>query len=597
MSPLPYPLTTPTFLDFQGPRPTVVSGSQFCRRASDAQATLLVLGDIFSLFGKSFSGPTDPETLPFLFENLKKESKKTWLNLQGQCSCIWIDKKSIELFRSAFSPHTLFYSQQGVSDQLRMLTGSTLEFSDEYTTSFILDLPSLQFSSHLTPLKNVFRLPPAAIVSLKENSEPSVQLIPQEPYELNESQLTLHEASEELKETLKQILKWHLAKGKPVSAELSGGLDSSFVASYLSDLSPDPIEALMYAYRKHPSHAFSEECAKTVAREKHIQLQVFDSSEIAPPHLAEPGPYQNEPVDFFWQGTLFGPVCRNFVKPNSLLFTGFGCDQVLMRSNQIIRILNRKKGALATLPTVRELAQSLNRPGRNFTFQFFISQLPQTFLIRSLDLTRGLRVNPFKIDELLPEITKTERVSWFLEKGKSLSAVSLYHLIQNNELLEHRFFEPDLPHSHLNYLVAPQYVIQPYIESKGVQYIHPFCDSRMIDFAFKNIPYHLIHDFSHPYKHLVREAMRGITPESVRTRKRDEFSFDGYFFSFLKTNEDFLRELVENAGKEFSDWIDRKALAQSLESLFFGLATNSEIKLSRLISYLVWRKNFKAVCT
>jgi hypothetical protein len=559
---------------------------------SVGQSTLLVFGDVFSLSGKDFSGPNDPRVLSTLFESLRKDPKDTWPNINGQCSCVWIDENKIEIFRIAFSPHTLFFSKKGVSDQLRRLAEPKPTYSDEYTTSFILDLPSLQFSSPLTPLKNVFRVQPASLVILSHNSEPRIELLTHKPYALNENKRSLDETSEHLRDTLKTILDWHLSKGRPVAAELSGGLDSSFVASYLSELSPSSIDGLMYAYRKHPSHAFSEECARTVAREKHIHLQVFDSSDIPPPDLADTGPYQNEPVDFFWQGTLFGPICRDFVKPGGLLFTGFGCDQLLMRSHQIVRILARKKGVIATLPLVRELAKALNRPATNFTVQFLVSRLPQTLLIRGLDITRKLRVNPLKIDELAPEITKADRVSWFLEDGRTLSANSLFRRLQAAEFLENRFFEPDLPHSNLNYLVAPQYVIQPYLESLGVQYIHPFCDSRMIDFVYNEIPYGLIHDFSRPYKNLLREAMKGITPETVRNRKRDEFSFDGYFFSFLKTNEDFLRGLIEEASREFSAWVDRKAIFQSFESMLFGVATNSEIKLSRLMSYLVWKRNF-----
>ena len=592
MSALSYPLTTPTFISLDQLVPNVISVSHFCRRMSVGQSTLLVFGDVFSLSGKDFSGPNDPRVLSTLFESLRKDPKDTWPNINGQCSCVWIDENKIEIFRSAFSPHTLFFSKKGVSDQLRRLAEPKPTYSDEYTTSFILDLPSLQFSSPLTPLKNVFRVQPASLVILSHNSEPRIELLTHKPYALNENKRSLDETSEHLRDTLKTILDWHLSKGRPVAAELSGGLDSSFVASYLSELSPSSIDGLMYAYRKHPSHAFSEECARTVAREKHIHLQVFDSSDIPPPDLADTGPYQNEPVDFFWQGTLFGPICRDFVKPGGLLFTGFGCDQLLMRSHQIVRILARKKGVIATLPLVRELAKALNRPATNFTVQFLVSRLPQTLLIRGLDITRKLRVNPLKIDELAPEITKADRVSWFLEDGRTLSANSLFRRLQAAEFLENRFFEPDLPHSNLNYLVAPQYVIQPYLESLGVQYIHPFCDSRMIDFVYNEIPYGLIHDFSRPYKNLLREAMKGITPETVRNRKRDEFSFDGYFFSFLKTNEDFLRGLIEEASREFSAWVDRKAIFQSFESMLFGVATNSEIKLSRLMSYLVWKRNF-----
>ncbi|NDG26011.1 MAG: asparagine synthetase B family protein, partial [Proteobacteria bacterium] len=459
--------------------------------------------------------------------------------------------------------------------------------------AFVLDFPSLQFSSSRTPLKNVFRLPPSTLVTLTRHSAPTEELFPKESYQLVENNLSLEDAASQLKETLQNILQWHLAKGKTVATELSGGLDSSFVASFLADLSPKPIEALMYAYRKHPSHKFSEECAQIVARKKQINLRVFDSSEVPSVNLAEAAPYQNEPVDFFWQGALFGPICREFVKPDSLLITGFGCDQILMRNNQVLQLLARKKGIVASLPWVREVARSVNRPAANFTLQFLISRMPPGFLVRLLDSTRRMKINPFKIDELLPEVTRTDRVDWFIKEGKPLSSALLWNLTQAEKHWESRVFEADLPHSNLNYLVAPQYVIQPYLEFQGVEYVHPFCDFRMIDFVYTQIPFQFIHDFSRPYKNLLRQAMLNITPEEVRNRKRDEFSFDGYFFSVLKANEELLRDFLRSACDDFSDWIDRRGIFRSFESMLFGVFSNSETKLARLLSYLVWKHHFK----
>lgn len=588
-----YTLPASTHIRLENSHTSVISISPFCRRFSDLDSTLLVLGDIYGLFDHSFSGPNDPKALPTLFENLIKNPHTTWTNLKGQCSCVWVSKGHIELFRTAFSPHLLFFNHNSVSDQLIDLATSPPLFSQRYLENFVLDSPSLQFSSTLTPLDGVFRLPPASIATLAGGAEPQIEYLTTEPYRLVESSLTFEQASLGLRNILREIIDWHLQKNKPVAAELSGGLDSSFVASFLADRSKTPVEALMYAYRKHPSHLFSEQCARQVAKEKQIDLKVVDSSEIAPVNLADPSPYQNEPVDFFWQGTLFGQICRDSIKPGSLLFTGFGCDQLLMRNNHIIRILARKKGMMAALSVVKELARAVNRPATNFSFQFLLSRIPQSTLVNLLDLTRQLKINPFKVDELVPEVLKTERVSWLIKEGKPLPAKSLLKLLHEGEKLESRFFEPDLPHANLNYLIAPQYVIQPYVASIGVEYIHPFCDARLIDFVFSQVPFSFIHDFKTPYKLLLRQAMQGITPEEVRIRPKDEFSFDGYFFSVLKANELYLRELFEEAIQEFPNWIEPRALRRSFESMLFGVFSNSEVKLSRLMSYLIWRHQFK----
>jgi hypothetical protein len=86
--------------------------------------------------------------------------------------------------------------------------------------------------------------------------------------------------------------------------------------------------------------------------------------------------------------------------------------------------------------------------------------------------------------------------------------------------------------------------------------------------------------------------MSVIVPEKVRNRPQDEFSFDGYYYRFLQRNEGFLRELVEEALPEHAEWIDPRLFRKSFESMLFGGYSQSEVAVSRFISYLVWKRQF-----
>lgn len=556
---------------------------------------LFLQGDVFQLAGVAFAGPRDERLLPTLLEMLRNNIRNTLVSLEGQCSLVFITPQAIHLYRSPFSPFLLFHTHTQASNDCAPLLKDGFSLSRKYLQEFVLDFPSLQFSSPLTPFEGVFRVPPHTWMTITADSAPSSEALPFQPYDLVETEGSLESTAQELKQTLERVLMWHLKKPGAVAAELSGGLDSSFITSFLADLQPiGGVSAHMYSYRKHPSHALSESCAQTVAQEKRVALTVIDSATIENIDISRPAPYQNEPIDFFWQGLLLGPSCADLVPNQSLLFTGFGCDQLFMRNNAILEALMIKKGIREAWPYVKEIARSLNRPTWNFAFQHLISSLPPTLLIRLLDTTRNLKLNPFKIDELAPQMSRFERISW-MRYAQNIHPVSfLWDLNELGNQQEARFFSSHLPHSNLNYLVAPQYVIGPYLQPKQIEYVHPFCDSRMIEFAFRKVPFYLIHDFINPYKHLLREAQKGITPESVRTRKKDEFSFDGYFYHLLKTNEDFLRELLEEALAEYPDLIQSDALWKSFEAMLFGSYSNSEVKLARLISYLVWKRNFHA---
>jgi len=583
-------MTPPTLISFKNGTATLESVSPFFQKYSDGHCTLLVRGELFSVAGHSFAGPRDPAALSTLFNHLK--SGLSWELLNGNCSCILITPDSISAFRTSFSPHLLFYSDEGISDTLLSLAGKHFRFSFDYLEKFVLDSPSLQFTSPLTPLEGVHRLQPQSQLFMRSHVAPQVHLLSFTPFTLVEKDQSFEESGILLRETLREILQWHLKKEGPVATELSGGLDSSFVTSFLADLSDRPLNSHMYSYKKNPSHAYSEHCAKVVAQEKKVLLKVVDSADIQSPDLQDLAPYQNEPVDFFWQGVLFGTICQNLVPSGSLLFTGFGCDQLFMRNNSILTCLFHRQGFFKTLPLVKEVARSLDRPAANFIFQYLVSSLPSQTLVKILDQTRNWRINPFKIDELLPQVMRTERIDWLIPRENLNPSLWLLELYEEGENLETRFFDKLLPHSNLNYLVAPNYVLQPYLETKGIEYIHPLCDSRMIELAFRKIPFQHIHDFSGAYKSLLREAQKGITPEEVRTRKRNEFSFDGFYYALLDKNRDFLSGILEESLEEFQDWVRPQELRQSLQKMLFGGYSNSEVKLSRLISYLIWRKHF-----
>ena len=564
----------------------IVSLSKKYLKYEEPHFTLFVRGEVFSVGSTQFEGPHDPRVLETLVSHLKDDPLNAWEQTQGSFTAVLQFKDRLFLYRSPFSPHLLFWSSEGVSDDLRIFHRMSHNFSSAYFQSFVLDFPSLQFNSPLTPLNDISRLAPHSRVSFSKGSAPETKWFAFQPYILPESSWSPTESATAVRTTLETVLKWHLDKKAPIHVELSGGLDSSFVASFLADLSAEPIEAHMYAFKQNPSHAFSENCAREVAANKKIALQVFDSQSLVTTDLSKPAPFQNEPVDFFWQGALFGRLCQSFLRKKALLFTGFGADQIFMRNQNIISAVFQKSGFGSGLPWVRSIAESLNRPALNFYYQYVLSCLPEKFLLSLLKSTHHWRINPFKVDELKPHFLQNELIRWIK------SPVDLLDLQKTGQLLEERFFEPYYPHAPMNYFVAPGYVLGPYLEEVGVEYIHPFCDPRMLDLVHKQIPFEHIHDFKNPYKNILRLAMTGIVPETVRTRRRDEFSFDGYFFSLFNFNRDFLESLLDDTLKDHQDWIDKHLVRKSFQLLFFGGSSNSEVKLTRLLAYSYWKRNF-----
>jgi len=574
--------------------PRLLHTSATYQKASKEGIQFFIRGDLWSFEDSVFS-PLHPHREEILLDYFLKDPTHFWNKARGDFSAIVIAPDFVEAYRSPFSPHLLFFQKDLLGDSLVDIVKQnpdSLEFSEQYLKDYVMDVPSLQFGLQATPFSDIQRLPPHTRLVLRALRPPELIFLEQNPFTVVDRELSLEEAGLQFRNKLGEVLNWHLEKTGPLAAELSGGLDSSFVASFIADLKPDALEAHMYSYRKHPSHLFSEKCANQVAREKNIALRVIDSDQAETTLLENHQVYQNEPVDFFWQGALFGKLIQGFLRPKCLLFTGFGCDQLVMRNVSILTFIRKKKGFFSGLKFVRTFAKASKRSMLNFSYQYLLTLLPTSWLISLVDFTRSWKINPFKVDELVPEAGRWERIHWIKSENRGLSGLNLFLIRQKGSDFQKRYFDPLLPQPNLNYLVAPHYVLGPYLEEKEIAYIHPFCDSRLIEFAFTQLPFSLIHDFDSPYKNLLREAMKGITPEKVRNRSQDEFSFDGYYYRFLQINEGFFRQLLEEALPQNNSWVDPVLFRKSFESMLFGGYSQSEVAVSRFISYLFWKRQF-----
>src|SRR5690606_8355554 len=86
----------------------------------------------------------------------------------------------------------------------------------------------------------------------------------------------------------------------------------------------------------------SERFARDVAERYGIDLA------IAPPEDLPRAPaaaldYCDEPSDFFWFGDIFSRAVADMAQPRSYVFTGFGADQLFLRSPAFLPYLLRRR--------------------------------------------------------------------------------------------------------------------------------------------------------------------------------------------------------------------------------------------------------------
>ena len=144
-----------------------------------------------------------------------------------------------------------------------------------------------------------------------------------------------------------------------------------------------------------------------------------------------------------------------------------------------------------------------------------------------------------------------------------------------------------------SYLAVPQMTSDPYLNPRGARSAHPYFDSRVIEYTLRDVSWDLVHDWKSPYKNLLREAQRGILPEKVRNREKNEFYFDGFLGALLRDNRNMLYDLLSAPDLPIDVSLSKKNLLTSLEELIMGVTSNSTMKLLVLIAYLTWWRDFQ----
>ncbi|MBN8964542.1 MAG: asparagine synthase, partial [Rhizobiales bacterium] len=438
-----------------------------------------------------------------------------------------------------------------------------------------------------TPIRGVFRVLPGELVSIGLRIE-RVQLTRRNyAYRIDLSQRR-EEVAGEVLQLLRDAIKTRLA-ARPqagLCVEISGGLDSSFIACLLGEERPSGIRGVMFSQPRLPSHAISEQYARSVADRYGIDLVVVPPDELPIGPLDNVG-YSDEPSDFFWFGDIFSRAVAGLAEPQSYVFTGFGADQLFLRSPAFLPYLLKRRQYHAFRAILPEASRLLSRGQVSIAWQSLLSQLPAE-LHRRLQRAWISRVwNPWDVSDVNQERTLTGDVPW-VRCGKGLAAYSLERYRSEAALVGNGILCDDW-----GYFSAPRAVTQAHFGMKGLVDASPFCDLPLLDYVYDKINALLIHDFGARYKELLREAQKGIVPEDLRGRQNDTFVFNSFQMKYIDASRERFESLLDDAD---DGWIDVAGARQALQQLSFGMASSSTRSVTALLGYLQWRESFLRHC-
>ena len=488
--------------------------------------------------------------------------------------------------KSFTSQYQIYYreSDGAVSNRLGFFYDpSSASWNQHYFARHVLLVPGYQFLSTETPLDNVKRVLPGELICLRQPVTRQQLIRRSYSYRLDASQRR-EDVAPGILAILRDSIKSRLAAypDAGICVEISGGLDSSFIACLLGEEAPSNIRGVMFSQPNLPSHAISEGYAREVADRYGIDLVVMRPEDL-PDVVDEDPAYSDEPSDFFWFGDWFSRSVADVADPGSQVFTGFGADQLFLRSPSFLPYLLQHREYRHFANALAPASELLSRGRANLGWQCMLSLVPEGIHQRLNGIFANRSWNPWDVSDVNMRRMLTDAVPW-LRCGRSLHAYS-----KEREMWERELVGDGIICDDWGYFSAPRTVTQGHFASKGLIDASPFCDLPLLDFVYHQVSALLIHDFDGRYKELLRECQKGIVPEALRGRQNDTFVFNSFQLTYVNKAREYFASLLKTVP---DGWIDHRAANYALEQLSFGITTSSTRSAMALMGYLSWRQAF-----
>jgi len=521
-----------------------------------------------------------------LVEIVDRDGPAALVRVEGDFVALLRTRDGVHAFKSFTSQYQIYYREADrlIANRLHSFWDApTGQWNEDYFARHVLIVPGYQVLSRETPIKGVLRVLPGELVSIGPHVARRQLIRRDYVYRLDPDQRRA-DVAEHVLHLLRDAITTRLA-ARPqarICVEISGGLDSSFIACLLGEQVSGGIRGVMFSQPRLPSHAISEQYAREVADRYGIDLTVLPPEALPTGVPDDPG-YSDEPSDFFWFGDIFSRAAAGLADRNSYVFTGFGADQLFLRSPAFLPYLLKHGQYRAFRKALPEASRLLSRGQVSVAWQCLLSQLPAELHRRMQHGWFSRRWNPWDVSDVNLERALTDDVPW-LRCGKSLVAYS-----QERHLAESALVGDGILCDDWGYFSAPRAVTQPHFSQKSLVDASPFCDLPLLDYVYDDISALLIHDFSGRYKELLREAQKGVVPDNLRNRQNDTFVFNSFQMTYIDASKERFAALLDEAD---AGWIDGNAARLALQQLSFGMASSSTRSVMALLGYLQWRRCF-----
>lgn len=372
--------------------------------------------------------------------------------------------------------------------------------------------------------------------------------------------LTPEEASHELKDRFKEAVRQRMPTEDPIGLELSGGLDSSGIASVLTLLADNHTALNAFTHSVAPEGAARHVYQKNEMESCNVLVKKYNSIrhfKITEEHSE--GSYRSmvEALKI-----LYRPINQHYAlnsdrlfkvaghQNTSIIFSGLGGDEgVSYQGNGFYNELIHMR-RLSTL--IKNLKSMGHRHGIQLykrLFRLYINYYaPRAILLFRKDW-RKATYRSFAIEKRLARKYRMKRRFFHfpsLPVRPDVRAMQYF-----------RIMFPNIPgRVEETALLAEQH---------GIEYRYPFLDIQLLEFF-----YSLPSEYKVKYgmgRYLFRLSMEGIIPESIRMRTdKSGYTIPGVFARIVKDEEVFRDLIEEGRTKNHFHYVDYDKLHMMLDS-------------------------------
>lgn len=519
--------------------------------------------------GHKFRTQSDTEVILHLYEEHGVECL-TYLN--GQFALAIWDSRNNRLFcgRDRLGIRPLFYTQQNGQLVFASEIKALLAHPDIHPT---IDVDSLNqiftFWATLSPntiFENIFEVPPGHyLVAQNQN----IQIEPYWNLSFDRDHTvtrTEDDYIEELRDLLIDATRIRLRADVPVGAYLSGGLDSSLIASIIRRYTTNQLDTFSITFDDpdFDESAYQHEMAALLDTHHQITHTTHQQiGEIFPQIIwhTETPILRTAPAPMYFLSKL---VRENNYK---VVMTGEGADEFfggynIFKETMMRHFWSRQPDSEIRPLLLQKLYPYLANSSRNRAFfqAFFAQHLTDTDLDHYSHILRWNNTSRTK-RFLAPDIQTSIDINSFTQDRVQLPEnFATYHPLEKAQFLESKIF-------------MSQYLLSSQGDRMGmansVEGRYPFLDHRVVEFANQLPPNLKLHHLTEKY--ILKQLGKAWLPDTIRKRSKHPYRAPIHKSFFGETSPDYMDDLLSESQIQRVGLFDPNAVNQLSKKIRRGL--------------------------